>query len=133
MEIYLKVIKDNYVNFNGRARRKEFWMFQLFVIIIAVICTIFDNILGTFFTIDAGPVGFVSLPYGWLYFLCGIFFIFCHLLSLLVRRLHDVGKSGWWYFIGFIQLLIFGYSIYYARTEIMAKIVMEIIQKPRCQ
>ena len=104
MKIYLKVIKDNYVNFNGRARRKEFWMFQLFVIIITVLCTIFDNILGTFFTIDAGPAGFISLPYGWLYFLCGIFH-FLPSLSLLVRRLHDVGKSGWWYFIGFIPFI----------------------------
>ena len=102
MEIYLKVIKDNYVNFNGRARRKEFWMFQLFVIIITVICTIFDNILGTFFTIDAGPAGFVivCLTDGYISYV--VFFIFCHLCSLLVRRLHDVGKSGWWYFIGFI-------------------------------
>ena len=106
MEIYLKVLKDNYVNFNGRARRKEFWMFQLFVIIITVICTIFDNILGTFFSIDAGPAGFISLPYGWLYFLCGIFH-FLPSLSLLVRRLHDVGKSGWWSFIGFIPIVNF--------------------------
>ena len=108
MEIYLKVIKENYVNFNGRARRKEFWMFQLFLIIIATICIVLDNILGTVLTVDAGPVGLglIVLPYGWLYFLCGIFH-FLPALSVLVRRLHDVGKSGWWYFIGLIPIVNF--------------------------
>ena len=91
MEIYLKVIKENYVNFNGRARRKEFWMFLLFLIIIVTICIILDNILGTVLTVDAGPVGLglIVLPCGWLFFLCGIFH-FLPALSVLVRRLHDV-------------------------------------------
>tara|TARA_B100000941_G_scaffold97865_1_gene68227 strand:- start:200 stop:595 length:396 start_codon:yes stop_codon:yes gene_type:complete len=108
MEIYLKVIKENYVNFNGRARRKEFWMFQLFLIIITGICTVLDNVLGTVLTVDASPVGLglIVLPYGWLYFLCGIFH-FLPSLSVLVRRLHDVGKSGWWYFIGLIPIVNF--------------------------
>ena len=108
MEIYLKVIKENYVNFNGRARRKEFWMFQLFLIIITGICTVLDNVLGTVLTVDASPVGLglIILPYGWLYFLCGIFH-FLPSLSVLVRRLHDVGKSGWWYFIGLIPIVNF--------------------------
>ena len=108
MEIYLKVIKENFVNFNGRARRKEFWMFQLFLIIIATICIVLDNILGTVLAVDAGPVGLglIVLPYGWLYFLCGVFH-FLPSLSVLVRRLHDVGKSGWWYFIGLIPIVNF--------------------------
>ena len=108
MEIYLKVIKENYVNFNGRARRKEFWMFLLFLIIIVTICIILDNILGTVLTVDAGPVGIglIVLPCGWLFFLCGIFH-FLPALSVLVRRLHDVGKSGWWYFIVFIPIVNF--------------------------
>ncbi len=104
MEIYLRVLKENYVNFNGRARRKEFWIFQLFLTIISTICFVLDNILGTVFTIDAGPAGLISLPYGWLYFLCGIYH-FLPSLSVLVRRLHDVGKSGWWFFIVFVPFI----------------------------
>ena len=104
MEIYLRALKENYVNFSGRARRKEFWMFQLFVIIAFVICTILDNILGTVFIIDAGPAGLISLPYGWLYFLC-LFFHALPSLSIGARRLHDVGKSGWWYLIGLILII----------------------------
>jgi uncharacterized membrane protein YhaH (DUF805 family) len=104
MEIYLKALKENYVNFSGRARRKEFWMFQLFFIIISVICLILDNILGTVVAMDAGPFGLIILPFGWLYFLCGIFH-FLPSLSVLVRRLHDIGKSGWWFFIGYIPFI----------------------------
>lgn len=104
MEIYLRVIKENYVNFSGRARRKEFWMFQVFSMIPFLICTILDNILGTVFIIDAGPAGLISMPYGWLYALCGIFH-FLPSISVLVRRFHDVGKSGWWYFILFVPFI----------------------------
>jgi len=104
MEIYFRVLKENYVNFSGRARRKEFWMFQLFLIIITTICIILDNILGTVVAMDFGPFGLIVLPFGWLYFLCGIFH-FLPSLSLVVRRLHDVGKSGWWYLIGLITII----------------------------
>ena len=103
MEIYLRVLKENYVNFNGRARRKEFWMFQLYLIIITTICIILDNVLGTFVVIDSSPFGRIIMPYGWLYFLCGIFH-FLPSLSVLVRRLHDVGKSGWFFLIQFIPI-----------------------------
>ena len=104
MEIYLKVLKENYVNFSGRARRKEFWMFHLFLIIITIICIGLDNILGTVVAMDAGPFGLIVLPFGWLFFLCGIFH-FLPSLSLVVRRLHDVGKSGSWYLIGLIPII----------------------------
>lgn len=104
MEIYFRVLKENYVNFSGRARRKEFWMFQLFLIIITTICISLDNILGTVVAMDAGPFGLIVLPFGWLFFLCGIFH-FLPSLSLVVRRLHDVGKSGSWYLIGLIPII----------------------------
>ena len=104
MEIYFRVLKENYVNFCGRVRRKEFWMFHLFVAIFTLLCIILDNILGTVFVIDLGTVGLISIPVGWLFFLCSIFH-FLPSLSLVVRRLHDVGKSGWWYLIGLIPII----------------------------
>ena len=104
MEIYFRVLKENYVNFSGRARRKEFWMFQLFLIIITTICISLDNILGTVVAMDFGSFGLIILPFGWLYFLCGIFH-FLPSLSLVVRRLHDVGKSGSWFLIGLIPII----------------------------
>lgn len=95
MNWYLKVLKQ-YTDFSGRARRKEYWMFILFNMIFAFCAAIIDNILGLKFNQDT-PYGFLYLVYGLFTFLPG--------LAVLVRRLHDVGKSGWWYFIVFIPIL----------------------------
>ena len=111
MEWYLKVVRDNYLNFSGRARRKEYWMFTLVYMIILFGCTVLDNMLGTVFMMDGGALGQISMGYGWAYTICGLVH-FLPSLSLVVRRLHDVGKSGWFYliilipFIGFIWILI---------------------------
>ncbi|MFF3023877.1 DUF805 domain-containing protein [Gottfriedia sp. NPDC057948] len=96
MEWYLKVLK-NYAVFNGRARRKEYWMFFLFNAIITIILSILQSIAD----IDN--------------LLTGIYGLLTILPSLAVgaRRLHDSGRSGWWLllgiipFIGAIILLIF--------------------------
>ena len=111
MEWYLKVMRDNYTNFSGRARRKEYWMFTLVYVIISTGCTVLDNVLGTVFMMDAGPLGEISMGYGWAYTICGLIH-FIPGLALAVRRLHDVGKSGWFYliflipFIGAVWLLV---------------------------
>ena len=99
MEWYLKVMRDNYANFSGRARRKEYWMFTLFYMIVMIIAMILDNVLGLSFTIEG-----ISLGYGWLY-LIGILAHFIPALAVVVRRLHDVGKSGWFYLISLIPLI----------------------------
>ena len=78
MNWYLKVLKQ-YADFKGRARRQEFWMFTLFYIIFSIAATILDKILGD-----------EKIIWG-LYFLVMLLPLF----SVLVRRLHDVGKSGW--------------------------------------
>ncbi|MFC7933062.1 DUF805 domain-containing protein [Streptomyces cinereoruber] len=88
MNWYLDVLKK-YAVFSGRARRKEFWMFQLFNIIAAVILMTVDMLLGTY-----------PLLYG-IYALG----IFLPSLGLSVRRLHDTGRSGWWLLIGLVPLV----------------------------
>ena len=103
MEWYLKVVRDNYTNFKGRARRKEYWMFVLFNVIFILVAAILDNILGTTFKISSGYSD-VSMPYGWIY-LIYVLAIFIPGLAVLVRRLHDVGKSGGWIFIVLIPLI----------------------------
>lgn len=85
MNWYLKCLKQ-YADFSGRARRKEYWMFVLFNTIFAIVATIIDKIVGT-------ERVFYRL-YGLAVFIPG--------LAVTVRRLHDVGKSGWMYFIGLI-------------------------------
>ena len=91
---YLKALKQ-YADFKGRARRKEYWMFILFNIIFAFLAALIDNIVGT-----ASP----ELGYGIFY---GIYALAVLIpsLAVIVRRLHDVGKSGWMYFIVLIPII----------------------------
>lgn len=94
MNWYLKVLKQ-YADFSGRARRSEFWYFALFNFIFACVAMILDNILGISFGITSyGPL---YLIYSLAMFIPG--------LAVMVRRLHDVGKSGWMYFIALIPII----------------------------
>ena len=65
MSWYIQAIK-NYVNFSGRARRKEYWMFFLFMIIFTIISSLLDFILGIDFKINNGWYE-QSLGYGPIY------------------------------------------------------------------
>jgi uncharacterized membrane protein YhaH (DUF805 family) len=81
MEWYLKVI-NSYFDFNGRARRKEYWMFVLINSIISIVSFYLDNILGTTFAIGYGPI---YIGYGLAVLIPSI--------AVAIRRLHDVGKK----------------------------------------
>ena len=89
MEWYLKVLKQ-YADFGGRARRKEYWMFFLFNVIICVVFEVLAAMIGKFF-------GFVLVLYSLGVLIPG--------LAVSIRRLHDVGKSGWWLLIAFIPII----------------------------
>ena len=100
MEWYLKVMKENYSNFSGRARRKEYWMFVLFVYIVLIIAVFLDGALGLCFDMGYGVVS----PYGWITVLAYLLH-FIPSFGVAVRRLHDVGKSGWFLLISFIPII----------------------------
>ena len=95
MNWYLKVLKEHYADFKGRARREEFWMFQLFnFLAIFVLMLVFGGIAAL---LETPAIMFISYIY--------IFAIIIPSLALAVRRLHDVGKSGWFYFIRLIPFV----------------------------
>lgn len=95
MNWYLKVVRDNYANFKGRARRKEYWMFFLVNFIISFI-------ISSIFAVVAITSKLPTLAsVGYLYSLA----ILLPSLAVAVRRLHDVGKSGWWILIGIIPII----------------------------
>lgn len=94
MNWYLKVLKQ-YADFSGRARRKEYWMFALFNMIFGVVAMSLDNIL----SLKLG-----SLPYGVFYILYFLAVLIPG-LAVCVRRLHDVGKSGWMILIVLIPIV----------------------------
>jgi uncharacterized membrane protein YhaH (DUF805 family) len=81
MNYYISVLK-NYATFNGRARRKEYWMFVLFNVIFSFI-----------FGFICGLIGSPELAN--LYTLL----ILLPSIAVAVRRMHDVGKSGWFILI----------------------------------
>ena len=57
MEWYLKVMRDNYANFSGRARRKEYWMFALVQTIVMIGLMILDSVLGLDFELQGSSLG----------------------------------------------------------------------------
>lgn len=90
MNWYLKVLKQ-YTDFNGRARRKEYWMFYLFSVIISVVLGVIDGVLGM-----------EEFGIGTIYSLA----IFIPTLAAGVRRMHDLGKSGWYILIPIYNLIL---------------------------
>ena len=102
MQYYLDALK-NYATFSGRARRSAYWYFVLFNLIFAIVASIIDNLLGTTVKLETLQ-GAVPLPYGYVYIIYGLFTLVPG-LALSVRRLHDVGKSGWFIFILLIPII----------------------------
>jgi uncharacterized membrane protein YhaH (DUF805 family) len=102
MNYYLHVLQ-NFKNFSGRARRKEYWMYTLIYMPILFLAMFADNALGTTFQMDVMGQA-VDVGYGWVYVIVGLLHFFPS-LSVVVRRLHDVGKSGWFYLIILIPLI----------------------------
>jgi len=94
MNWYLKVLKQ-YSDFKGRARRKEYWMFTIFNIIFGGIAMTLDSVFG---------IAIEGVGYGPLY---GIYVLVLFIpgLAVAVRRLHDIGKSGWMLLITLIPLI----------------------------
>lgn len=86
----------NYANFSGRARRAEYWYWTLFV---AVVGAILSSCAGFMNGGDGGANIFTILS--------SIFSLATFIPSLAVswRRLHDIGRSGGWFFIGLIPVI----------------------------
>lgn len=86
MNWYIKCLKQ-YADFSGRARRKEYWLFVLFNYIIFNVAGLIDVISGFTDGFEIGPLGAL--------YLLGMLI---PSLAVIVRRLHDIGKSGWLFF-----------------------------------
>jgi len=79
----VKICLSKYVNFEGRAGRSEFWWFFLFQVIVAVVFGLVSDMLQ----------GLASL------------LLLLPAISVGARRLHDIGKSGWFQLLGFIPII----------------------------
>ena len=82
-----------YFVWKGRASRSEFWWFYLFYIVGTIVTTLVDLIYG--------------VPVLNTVFSLALLFPF---LSVFIRRLHDTGHSGWWYWIVLLPIAIYSYE-----------------------
>jgi uncharacterized membrane protein YhaH (DUF805 family) len=98
MNWYLKVWRQ-YADFNGRARRKEYWMSYLFNILIIIAVAMIAALLAAV-TGSMEIAGIFTIL-----FILYCFAMFIPTLAVTVRRLHDTGKSGWWIFIFLVPLI----------------------------
>ena len=82
-----------YVVWEGRSSRSEFWWFALFAFLGSMVTTLIDSLYGVPVLNTIFVLG-TFLPY----------------LSVLIRRLHDTGHSGWWYWIALLPIAIYSYE-----------------------
>ena len=92
MEWYIKVVRDNYANFKGRASRQEYWMFVLFNFIFLIALSF----------IEAFLFGLYSSILSDLYVLA----LLVPSIAVGIRRMHDTGKSGWFLLIPIYNLIL---------------------------
>jgi uncharacterized membrane protein YhaH (DUF805 family) len=91
---YLEVLQK-YAVFDGRARRKEYWMFLLINILVSVVLIAIDNLIGTFS--HQASFGLLQGLYSLALLIPSI--------AVTVRRLHDTGRTGWWILISLVPLI----------------------------
>ena len=93
MKYYLRALQK-YAVFSGRASRKEYWYFVLFSFLIAIFMAMADGVIGSIL--------------GYEFPILYMVYLFAMLIpgfAVLTRRLHDIDKSGTWFFIYFIPLI----------------------------
>ena len=95
---YFKLALSKYAQFTGRSRRSEYWYFQLVYAFVAITLLV--------------PIGIAAaMESQILAGLSGIAYVIITLglivpsIAVLVRRLHDTGRSGWWYFVSLVPFI----------------------------
>ena len=109
MNWFLECFKK-YATFSGRARRMEYWTFHLIYTLVIIAATVLAVISIALTTAIGNPVydtEYGPLPLNIIVALMAIFALVCILPSLAVsiRRLHDTGRSGGWWFINFVPVI----------------------------
>jgi uncharacterized membrane protein YhaH (DUF805 family) len=91
---YLEALKK-YAVFGGRSRRREYWYFVLFSLVVSLLLSAVDALLGTFSS--STNVGLLGGIYG--------LAIIIPSIAVSVRRLHDVDRTGWWVLISLVPVI----------------------------
>lgn len=84
-----------YSTFTGRSQRKEYWLYILFVLVVVLVLTIIENMLG--WVESESDTGALTTLF--------MFGILLPSIAVATRRLHDIGRSGWWQLVSLIPLI----------------------------
>ena len=95
MEMMIAPLKK-YADFQGRARRAEYWMFVLFQLLVYIAVAILGLILSGGKTDSATATGLMALV---------TLGLLLPSIAVTVRRLHDTNRTGWWILINFLPLI----------------------------
>ena len=95
MNYFIDCLTKKYACFSGRARRQEYWLFALFNIIAGIIIGVIAGVLVSVTKVTA--FAFLRTLYNLAVLIPGF--------AVLFRRLHDTGRSGWWWLIAFIPII----------------------------
>jgi len=94
-------VMGNYANFNGRASRPEFWWWVLALVLLQIVTATIDRVvIAPLLGMDPLDPG-AGQPLSLLVALA----LLLPCLAVCVRRLHDVDRSGWWYFLGLLPIV----------------------------
>ncbi|MGE6332508.1 DUF805 domain-containing protein [Stenotrophomonas sp. NPDC077659] len=96
-----------YAQFEGRANRREYWMFQLFLLLVSVVLMM--PVIAALVT-QSNALGIASVALFVVFWLA----TFVPVIAVTVRRLHDCNQSGWLYLLAFVPfggLVIFVFSL----------------------
>lgn len=96
----VKSFWSNYTNFSGRARRSEYWFIQLFLILTNLAVAAIDLAL-----MNGDLERFIANGGGGIVGLIWILATIVPAVAVLVRRLHDTSRSGWWALIGLLPIV----------------------------
>lgn len=96
MNWYLEVLRK-YAVFQGRARRKEYWMFTLVSFLVSIAISFAVGMVGALLGLDRTITMLLTLTY--------TLAVLIPSLAVMVRRLHDTGRSGWWLLILLVPLI----------------------------
>lgn len=110
---FIDTLKNRYAEFDGRATRSEYWYYFLFYLLLIFTAKVLDTyvlnpILGM--TIEEASQG------GFIQVIIALALI-VPTIALGIRRLHDIGKTGWWMLIGLVPIVGFVVLMYFYITD----------------
>ena len=113
---FLDNIKNRYANFNGRARRSEYWYFIMYCFLFSIIAKVIDAVIvNPLLGMRADEVwdgGFIQV-------IAALIFLI-PTIALGIRRLHDIGKKGWWILIWIVPIIGFFVLLYFYTKDSQA-------------